>query len=197
MAKLNIKSADCLIVTITPWTANAALRSFAGGFDINGQFGLGDSIVLQGVFDEEGAFATLEAPTEEDEYRFTADGTVCVYTRQRNVEILTLRLASCNAIVDDLVSLKNGVSGPLGQRIQVPWQVVVYDACQNYTLYSQCAFMVSNPIKSFGNDDTATEIKIVMTDIHDDNVALTNERFDQIVDQNLTSINGVNGVINV
>lgn len=177
--RLSIKDPSCLLVTIIPWTAQAAIEISVGGFDVNGNIALefGGAVNIQGVFAEDGDYAMLESTQEEDEFTESADGSVCVFTKPRNSEILTLRLNSCNDTVNQLIELKDrsatnigGVGGAnnvvgVGGGIRVPWQVTVYELCTGEIYQSQCAWMLSNPTRSFGDDDSPIEVRILMTEV--------------------------------
>lgn len=169
---LTIKDPSCLQVIITPWSEQSAFGTQNNIVDnavaaaAPNSLDVSRALVLQGVFADDGAFATLESTTEEDTFTETADGQVCVFTRRRNNEILTLRLNSCNGFLDDLISLKNRRTG-LNNITPVPLHIHVCDLCTGYSLIASCAWMISNPTVSFGNDDTAIEIRFLLVDVTD------------------------------
>ena len=169
--KLTIKDPNCLHVQIIPWlNPNITAAINFGGSAINvapNALDASRAITLQGVFAEDGAFATLESTKDDDdEFTETADGSVCVYTTSRRNEILTLRLNSCNGYLESLINLKNRRISAGGARAvaPVPLYIRVCDFCTGFNLTSSCAWMISNPSVSFGNDDSPIELKFLLTE---------------------------------
>lgn len=179
---LTIKDPNCLQIIITPILGGDVVQGFIGG----GQTGIGsaatdslilsEAIVLQGVFADDGAYATLESTSEEDTFTETADGQTCVYVKRRNNEILTIRLNSCNGYVDALIELKNRRYGVQGVT-PTPLNIHICDLCTGYQLIARCAWMISNPTISFGNDDSPVEIKFLLADVGD-NITFNSQIFD-------------------
>lgn len=185
--RLVVKDPNCLAVTIIPWASGTRFS-----FDpllgrrtgiLNNTLDLERAVRLQGVFAEDGAAATLDATTEEDEYIESADGSVCVTTKNRNNEILTLRLNSCTGYIDALIALKGIRTNQTGNgRLTgpVPLYVHVCNACDGYSLVTDCAWILTNISKTFGNDDTAVEVKILLSQPRDNRLAIDAEEFTRI-----------------
>jgi len=188
--RLTIKDPNCLSVTLIPWR-NRNIPSIdsitgvvnsagVGGNTLNGD----RAIYLQGVFAEDGAFATLESTQEEDEYIEAADGSICVFVKNRINEILTLRLNSCNGFIESLINLKNIRTGSdtLGNNRfgAVPIYVHVCDLCTGYSLVSDCAWILSNPTLTFGNDDSPVEVKILLSGARDNRLSTDRDQYNLI-----------------
>lgn len=187
----SIKDPNCLRITIVPWANGFTdnLPDNAGAFGVNRRLGnnrldLNRLISLQGVFAEDGSYATLESTVDEDEFTETADGSICVFTRGRNNEILTIRLNSCSGYVELLTALKNIRSVNIDPLINptgpVPLYIHVCDLCTGYSLVSDCAWILSNPSISFGNDEDTVEIRILMSNPRDNRLAIDADAFQRI-----------------
>ena len=99
-------------------------------------------------------------------------------------EILTLRLNSCNGFVDSLISMKNirtGSDSSGNNRYgAVPLYVHVCDLCTGYSLRSDCAWILSNPTVTFGNDDSPVEVKILLSGARDNVLETDRVRYNAI-----------------
>jgi hypothetical protein len=172
---LSIKDPEALIITIVPIIASAGadvnvtniVGRASGAIGVNASIpSTGETITLRGVFANDGDFARLE-PTgdDEDTYTETADGSACVQTNSRRNEKLTIRINGCNDYVERLVAMK---------KKKQTLMISVLDISSNFKLTSNCAYMLTNPPRSFGISDEIQELSFLLTDITDNQASITN-----------------------
>lgn len=180
MANLNIKDTACLQVIMRPYTLDSMRALQRGGSiqDILGAaraFDDSSAVNIKGVFANDGAAVTIEGTTDEDEFIESVDGSVCVFPKSNKNRIMTLRLNSCNGVVEDLIRAKNfklpTASGELLLRTSFYFHFC--DLCSGYSLVSNCAYILSNPVLSFGQDDSPIEIRILLVDPKDNRLVFS------------------------
>lgn len=171
---LTIKDPESLIIQISPITINGSVSGqLIGGAGLVASAGVNvssinssDTLRLRGVFATDGDFARLD-PTgeEEDTYIETADGSACVVTSSRKNEKLTIRISGCHEYVERLILMK---------KSKRPLYLQLTDISNGFNLTSGCAYMLSNPSRTFGVEDNTQEIVFLLTDISDNRSTLTN-----------------------
>ncbi len=179
MANLNIKDPACYHVTMHGYTdfvgtllaRGNAITSIAAGA---GALDPSSRIDIQGVFASDGNAVSIESTTEEDDFTEALDGSVCVFPKSDKNKILTIRLNSCNGVVEDIIALKNRRVGPRGLN-RTPIHFQFCDYCAEVSLVSTCAWVLTNPTLSFGQDDAAVEIRILLVEPRSDRLVFASD----------------------
>lgn len=209
MANLNIKDPACYHVTMHGYTdfvgtllaRGNAITSIAAGA---GALDPSSRIDIQGVFAADGNAVSIESTTEEDEYTEALDGSVCVFPKSDKNKILTIRLNSCNGVVEDIIALKNRRVGPSrfggGPINRTPIHFQFCDYCSEISIVSTCAWILTNPQLSFGQDDSAVEIKVLLVEPRSNTLVFASDfqgRTDAINSINQSTIQAGGGFGNI
>lgn len=197
MADLSIKDPSCYHVTLIGYNSDVgtqlaqgnpigAITAGINGTNIASLLDPSSFVTIEGVFASDGNAVSVESTTEEDEYTEALDGSVCVFPKSNKNRILTIRLNSCNGVVDDIIALKNRRVGSIGGRQlnRTPFYFQFCDYCTGYSLVSECAWILTNPSLSFGQDDSAVEIRILLVSPRDNALVFSSQFNDRSVDIN-------------